>query len=237
MVSCDLAGYTYVHMKFTTTSVQEGIAAISNRVQMYLESDKKVLWLTSGGSAITVQVEIMKRLCENASDSLENLTILPVDERYGEYGHENSNSTQMRAAGFEPGDATWYDVLEKNLPMPETVSYYAQLAENAFATATTVVATLGMGPDAHTAGILPGSPAVTDTTSTVVGYSWSDYERMTLGIPTLLKINSAFLLAYGEAKKEALERLRKNEEPVEELPAKLLYDISDVTVYNDFIQT
>jgi 6-phosphogluconolactonase/glucosamine-6-phosphate isomerase/deaminase len=144
---------------------------------------------------------------------------------------------QMRAAGFEPGDATWYDVLKKNLPMPETVSYYAQLAENAFATATTVVATLGMGPDAHTAGILPGSPAATDTTSTVVGYSWSDYERMTLGMPMLLKIDSAFLLAYGEAKKEALERLRKNEEPVEELPAKILYDITDVTVYNDFIQT
>jgi phosphoheptose isomerase len=41
-------------MKFTTTSVQEGIAAISNRVQMYLESDKKVLWLTSGGSATNV---------------------------------------------------------------------------------------------------------------------------------------------------------------------------------------
>lgn len=237
MVSCDLAGYTYVHMKFTTTSVQEGIAAISNRVQMYLESDKKVLWLTSGGSATNVQVEIMKRLRENASDWLGSLTILPVDERYGEYGHENSNSAQMRAAGFEPGDATWYDVLEKNLPMSETISHYTELAENAFATATTVVATLGMGPDAHTAGILPGSPAVTDTTSTVVGYSWSDYERITLGIPTLLKINSAFLLAYGEAKKEALERLRKNEEPVEELPAKILYDITDVTVYNDFIQT
>jgi 6-phosphogluconolactonase/glucosamine-6-phosphate isomerase/deaminase len=60
---------------------------------------------------------------------------------------------------------------------------------------------------------------------------------MTLGIPMLLKIDSAFLLAYGEAKKEALERLRKNEEPVEELPAKILYDITDVTVYNDFIQT
>ena len=179
----------------------------------------------------------MKHLRDDASDWLGKLTILPVDERYGEYGHENSNSTQMRAAGFEPGDATWHDVLKKNLPMPETVSYYAELAENAFATTATVVATLGMGPDAHTAGILPGSPAVTDTTSTVVGYSWSDHERMTLGIPMLLKIDSAFLLAYGEAKKEALERLRKNKEPVEELPAKILYDITDVTVYNDFIQT
>ena len=225
-----------IYMKFVTENSEYAIDNISSSLVNAL-ANGTVLWLTSGGSAITVQVEIMKHLRENASDGLGELTILPVDERYGEYGHENSNSTQMRAAGFEPGDATWYDVLEKNLPMSETISHYTELAENAFATATTVVATLGMGPDAHTAGILPGSPAVTDTTSTVVGYSWSDYERITLGIPMLLKIDSAFLLAYGEAKKEALERLRKNEEPVEELPAKILYDISDVTVYNDFIQT
>ncbi|MBP7857803.1 MAG: 6-phosphogluconolactonase [Candidatus Saccharimonadales bacterium] len=224
-------------MKFSIQRSVEVVFDITVYITSKLKAGQIVLWLTSGGSATTVQVEIMKHLREDASDWLGNLTILPVDERYGEYGHENSNSTQIREAGFEPGDATWYDVLKNNLPMPETVSYYAELAENAFATATVVVATLGMGPDAHTAGILPGSPAVTDTTSTVVGYSWSDYERMTLGIPTLLKINSAFLLAYGEAKKEALERLRKNEEPVEELPAKILYDISDVTVYNDFIQT
>ena len=204
---------------------------------MYLESDKKVLWLTSGGSATTVQVEIMKHLQESASDSLGNLTILSVDERYGEYGHGNSNSAQMRAAGFEPGGATWYDVLGKNLPMHETVSYYAELVENTFAMATTVLATLGMGPDAHTAGILPGSPAITDTTSTVVGYSWSDYERMTLGVPALLQIDAAYVLAYGESKKSALERLYKNDEPVELLPAKILYDLPAVTVYNDYIES
>ena len=224
-------------MKFSIRTSVEAVSYITTYITSKLQTGQEVLWLTSGGSATTVQVEIMKHLRDDASDWLGKLTILPVDERYGEYGHENSNSTQMRAAGFEPGDATWYDVLEKNLPMPETISHYTELAENAFATATTVVATLGMGPDAHTAGVLPGSPAVTDTTSTVVGYSWSDYERITLGIPMLLKIDSAFLLAYGEAKKEALERLRKNEEPVEELPAKILYDITDVTVYNDFIQT
>lgn len=224
-------------MRFVKNDGGKAVSDLVGLITDQLNSGQKVLWLVAGGSCIPAQTQAMAQLCRIASNTIQNLTILPVDERFGVYGHENSNSAQMRAAGFEPGDATWYDVLENNLPMSETISHYTELAENAFATATTVVATLGMGPDAHTAGVLPGSPPVTDTTSTVVGYSWSDYERITLGIPMLLKIDSAFLLAYGEAKKEALERLRKNEEPVEELPAKILYDISDVTVYNDFIQT
>jgi len=31
--------------------------------------------------------------------------------------------------------------------------------------------------------------------------------------------------------------LQHNEESIEKLPAKILYDIADVTVYNDYIQT
>jgi 6-phosphogluconolactonase/glucosamine-6-phosphate isomerase/deaminase len=224
-------------MKFTTVSTQESIAAISDSLQRLLASGKKVLWLTSGGSAIQAQVAIMTTLREVIPDALTNLIILPVDERYGGYGHEMSNSAQMRAAGFNPGAAAWHDVLIDNLPMAETVQAYATLAEDAFAQAEVVVATLGMGPDAHTAGLLPGSPAVTDTTSTVVGYSWTDYERLTLGIPVLLQIDTAWLLAYGDAKKEALERLHTNADPIERLPAKILYDIADATVYNDFINT
>jgi 6-phosphogluconolactonase/glucosamine-6-phosphate isomerase/deaminase len=224
-------------MKFSTRTSAEAVSDIATYITSNLQAGQKVLWLISGGSAIQTQAAIMTTLRNVVPEKLVNLTVLSVDERYGEYGHGNSNSAQMRAAGFEPGGATWYDVLGKNLPMHETVSYYAELAENTFAMATTVLATLGMGPDAHTAGILPGSPAITDTTSTVVGYSWSDYERMTLGVPALLQIDAAYVLAYGESKKSALERLYKNDEPVELLPAKILYDLPAVTVYNDYIES
>lgn len=215
--------------------VAEG--AICSSIRGSLESGKRVLWLVSGGSCVGPQVKIMEKLRETLPDALSLLTVLPVDERYGEYGHQDSNSQQMRQAGFSPGSAAWIDVLSEHLPMPETVERYSQLASEAFASADVVTATLGMGADAHTAGILPGSPAVTDTVSTALGYTWSDYERMTLGIPMLLNINRVWLLAYGEGKKEALKRLQHNEEPIEKLPAKILYDIADVTVYNDYIQT
>lgn len=194
-----------------------------------------MLWFVSGGSCVPAQVNIMQQLVTSHAE-LANLTILPVDERFGAYGHSNSNSEQMRQAGFKPGAATWVDVLEKNLPFDETVDHYSKVVHDALC-ARTVIATLGMGPDGHTAGLLPDSAAIEDTVSTVIGYNWSDYTRMTTGIAPLLKINTVYVLAYGESKQTALTRLRTNTEPLEILPAKLLYDIPSVTVYNDYITT
>ncbi len=224
-------------MKFSTQPVAAANKAVFDFLTAQLTTGKKVLWLTSGGSCIAPQVDIMERLRQASPSVLPALTILPVDERYGSKGHKHSNTAQMRTAGFDSYTAAWHDVLKRNEPVQETVSYYSELVSDTRAVADVVVATLGMGADGHTAGVLPGSPAVTDTVSTVVGYSWSDYERMTLGISTLLKIDHVWLLAYGEGKKQALERLHANSEPIEKLPAKILYDIANVTVYNDYITT
>ena len=232
------ARYTIVHMRFSKDTAGVAIDAISVNIGTELEHSMGVLWLVSGGSAILPQCEVMSRLRSKLSEeALEKLTILPVDERYGAYDHKLSNSAQMRRAGFEPGAATWHDVLDQRFPMTETVERYTELAEAAFAEARTVIATLGMGSDAHTAGLLPASPAVTDTISTVVGYSWTDYERMTLGSRMLRQIDLADVLAYGESKRTALERLQQNGEPFGSMPAKLLYELPEVTVYNDFIES
>ncbi|QQS18327.1 6-phosphogluconolactonase [Candidatus Saccharibacteria bacterium] len=224
-------------MNFSTDKADKAAENIYQQFAKAIGSGKNTLWLISGGSAINLQVAIMRRLHQTLPDKLSLLTILPVDERFGPVGHENSNTSQMKASGFEPADAQWYDVLAENLPMSETVALYAGLAEDAFASAEVVIATLLMGADGHTAGILPGSPAITDTTSTAVGYEWSDFTRLTLGVTMLLKIDQAYILAYGDSKKKALNRLKDNSEPIEALPAKLLYDIAEVTVYNDYINT
>jgi 6-phosphogluconolactonase/glucosamine-6-phosphate isomerase/deaminase len=97
------------------------------------------------------------------------------------------------------------------------------------------MATMGLGQDGHTAGILPDSASVQDDTSAVVGYDWVDYKRMTFGLASLRRVQSAYVFAYGESKREALNRLQSNQEPLTSLPAKILYNIPNVTVYNDCI--
>jgi 6-phosphogluconolactonase/glucosamine-6-phosphate isomerase/deaminase len=223
-------------MKFSTEGVEAAVDAIAKAISESLSGDKKVLWLVSGGSCISPQVQIMHKLSVLPESQLTGLSVLLVDERYGAPGHANSNDEQLLQAGFDPGNAQWHKV-NNGLSFAETVAAYSKTAADLFAGSDKVFATLGMGPDAHTAGLLPDSPAFEDTISTVIGYTWSDYERMTLGVEIILKIDLAYLLAYGESKKPALERLLHHNEPVEKLPAKLLYDLPDVTVYNDYIKT
>lgn len=220
-------------MRWSVTTAQEGTRQIVDYLNNLGESKHAILLLVSGGSAINVEAEVLTQL----KKSSHILGVLPMDERFGPTGHADSNIAQLNKSLDNDSSVPVHDVLGQNLPFNETVGQYSSLAQDLFARADHIVGIFGIGPDGHTAGILPDSPATNDTVSTVIGYNWQDYERMTLGTLTLLQIDQAFVLAYGENKKEPLERLQTNEEPFEKLPAKLLYDIANVTVYNDYINS
>lgn len=224
-------------MKFVSGDQKKFVQHVSARLISELSAGKRVVWLVSGGSNIPLQVEIMDELREKASGKLQNLTILPVDERYGAPGHENSNAEFMRKSGFVSGAAEWVDVLAHDVTLEETIEYYDDVVSEAMALAHVVIGQIGLGSDGHIAGILPGSPACEEDYATIVGYEWSDYVRLTLSPRALGEINVAFVPAYGANKAVALQRLEQNSESVEELPARLLYDISEVYVYNKLLES
>lgn len=223
-------------MKFIREGNDKAAVAVAATISGKLKTKKPVIWLVCGGSNISTEVKIMQLVAEQAPDNLASLLVLPMDERYGPADHDDSNYRQMREAGFEPHEAMWIDVLGRNEPLQETVTYYSELVRAAFAAADTIVGVFGLGTDGHTAGVLPDSPAITETVSSVVGYDSPPFIRLTLTPQELIKTSVAYVLAYGETKKKPLERLRANEEPLEKLPAKLHYDIPEVYVYNDQLE-
>jgi len=224
-------------MQFLRENQEAAEKAIASAICSALSEGKRVLWLTSGGSNVAPEVTIMQQVSEQCGDRLEGLAIMPMDERFGAPGHENSNTEALRKAGFEPGAATWVDVLVHNQPFAETVSFYGDVAATVLANAQVVIGQFGLGNDAHVAGILPGSPATAPGSATVVGYEWNDYTRMTLSVEALKQITSAYVVAYGESKKDALTRLIRGDEAFEHLPAKLLYELPEVVIYNDQIES
>lgn len=190
-----------------------------------------VLWLVSGGSNIGIQVQAMASLTDLQSASL---TILPVDERYGPFGHAKSNSAAMRKAGFESKNANWIDILDDNPSIGEATALLAAHLSEAVVKEATIVATLGIGNDGHTAGVLPGSVGI-HSPDLAVSYIADDFERLTLTLTALRDyIDYAFVSAFGEAKKPALKLLVATAgNTIDTTPALILNDINRTTLFTD----
>lgn len=214
------------------TNIENGLKDLSRRLTQELRENKNVLWLVSGGSNIQSAVKVMAMI---PVELQMQLTVLLVDERYGEIGHGDSNHQQLLDAGVNPGDAIFLNVLESGLSLDETIARYKSIAGQAFEEADTVIALMGIGADGHIAGILPNSHASYESEKYVVGYQADPYTRVTLTFPALRRISAAYVFAYGESKIDALKKLKSEELTLEEQPAQILKDLPEAYVYNDCI--
>lgn len=221
-------------MKFILEpDIEHGLSTLSQRLIKELKQDKNVLWLVSGGSNITSAVTVMKTIPDNLQ---MQLTILPVDERFGAVGHSDSNYQQLIETGFDAGDAILLNILENNLSLGQTEERFKSLAGQAFEEADVIIALLGIGSDGHLAGILPGSPASLESRKYVTCYEAKPYTRITLTFPALRKINAAYVYAYSEAKTDALNKLMNQDIGPEMQPAQILKQLDEAYVYNDSIE-
>jgi 6-phosphogluconolactonase/glucosamine-6-phosphate isomerase/deaminase len=207
---------------------------MAERLQKELTAHKQVLWLISGGSNIAIEAATLRAL---SPALLANLTVMPCDERYGPYGHNDSNLQQLHDAGFPEAAVKVIPVLvPESLPLEATSAHFTDNVQAAFAAADSIIAQLGMGSDGHIAGILPNSAAV-DATGLVTHYESDPFERITMTFNALQQATAVYVFAFGPDKLDQLERLRDDELPVSEQPAQFLKRISDTYVYNDQIAT
>jgi 6-phosphogluconolactonase len=75
---------------------------------------------------------------------------------------------------------------------------------------------LGLGPDGHTASLVPGDPVleVTDRRVALTETTYQDYRRMTLTFPELAAARQIIWLVTGEDKREALAKLLDGDESI-----------------------
>ena len=216
------------------TIAENSLDDLGQRLIKELRQDKNVLWLVSGGSNIASAVTVMKSIPGNLQ---MQLTIMPVDERFGNVGHSDSNFQQLLDAGFDSGDAILLNILEPSLNLEQTDERFKSLAGQAFEEADVVIALLGIGADGHLAGILPNSLASQEPRKYVVSYESSPYTRITLAFPALRKIKAAYVYAYGESKTETLTKLINETISPELQPAQILKELDEAYVYNDSIES
>lgn len=203
---------------------------LAKKIGEYLGHGKKVLWLISGGSNIILEVEILNILKRAFGDNLkENLAVTLTDERYGKVGHEDSNWQQLILAGFNFTIVKCIPVLS-GLEPKETVIEFGKKYRDLEAWADVIIGQFGIGSDGHTAGVLPNTVGVT-APGTACFYDGGQYQRITLTLKTIRNIDEAYTFAYGESKKEIVEKLKNEDLSFEEMPAQILKEIPESYLY------
>lgn len=220
-------------MKFVRVhDFSDGFAPLSERLVSHLESGRRVLWLVPGGSNIPLSVSVMSKIPKELT---RRLAIVLTDERYGPFGHADSNAKQLIDAGFNVKLATFLPVIRtKHTSIEQTVTYYNDIIEDALKYHEIIIGQFGMGADGHIAGILPHSPPVT-AVDLVLGYTTETFTRITLTPLALARIQLGYIFAFGEEKRAALENLRSSDLPIDEQPAQILKKFPEAYVYNDLI--
>jgi 6-phosphogluconolactonase/glucosamine-6-phosphate isomerase/deaminase len=208
-------------------STDEVAEYIANNIKLHLDNSEKVFWLVAGGSSIPIAVETSKLL---ANSMLDNLSVSLTDERYGPIGHKDSNWQQLLEAGLFLKGAELIPVLEGENLDDTTLSYAGKLASQ-LKDCDFSVGLFGIGTDGHTAGILPGSPAIEAKTLTV-WYDGIDYKRVTTTPQTITKLDEAVVYAVGKGKWPVLDKLDKDLS-LDIMPAQLLKRVRKLTIFND----
>jgi 6-phosphogluconolactonase len=144
----------------------------------------------------------------------QSVHVAQVDERVAPAGDPDRNLTHLSESLHAPLRA------EQILAMPvessdleaSAAQYAATLRELAGSPPVLDLVHLGLGPDGHTASLVPGDPVleVTDADVALTGV-YQKRRRMTLTYPIINRSRRILWLVTGSEKIEMLGRLRKGD--------------------------
>jgi len=134
----------------------------------------------------------------------EMVTIFQVDERVAPGGDSDRNLTHLHKSLPPGADADVRAMPVEAHDLEDAAAAYAAALPEALD-----LVHLGLGPDGHTASLVPGDPVldVVDRRVAVTG-EYQGRRRMTLTYPTINSARQILWLVTGEDKVDALARLR-----------------------------
>jgi 6-phosphogluconolactonase len=138
--------------------------------------------------------------------------VAQVDERVAPAGHPDRNLTHLRESLLDhsllpPGQVHEMPVESPDLEIA-AAQYAATLAQIAGSPPLLDLVHLGLGPDGHTASLVPGDPVldIEDTDVALTGL-YQGRRRMTLTYSIINRSRSVLWVVTGSDKAEALSRL------------------------------
>src|SRR5215467_8561295 len=143
----------------------------------------------------------------------EGVHVVQVDERVAPAGHPDRNLTRLRETLLEHAPLRPEQIHAMPVDSPDleaaAARYAATLREIAGSPSVFDVVHLGLGPDGHTASLVPGDPVlgVTDADVALTGI-YQGRRRMTLTYPIINRARRLLWLVTGSEKVGMLGRLQ-----------------------------
>jgi len=159
---------------------------------------------------------IMLRALATEKIPWENVHIVQVDERVAPAGSPDRNLTHLQESLLEHSSIRPQQILAMPVESSDLEAaarqYASVLCEIAGSPPTLDLVHLGLGPDGHTASLIPGDPVlnVTDADVALTGI-YQGRRRMTLTYPVINRARRILWLVTGGEKVDALSRLRKGD--------------------------
>lgn len=135
--------------------------------------------------------------------------IFQVDERVAPEGDPDRNLTHLlQSIGSEPARVHPMPVNDPDLSV--AAAAYATVLPQTFD-----LVHLGLGPDGHTASLVPGDP-VLEVTDALVALTqpYQEHRRMTLTYPALTRADQLLWLITGADKRDPLAKLLAGDESI-----------------------
>lgn len=242
-----------VHMRNSIRPIPnqaDALVSLQSQVAEYIahelekNSGKPVLLLLSGGSAVTIYDHLAKLLQNTDSDGSQWVWGM-VDERFD---RQNNNYLEIKTKhpdfyrSISDKGGTFLDTSPHRKSLNEMADWYEnQIRECVIKVQTgggKIIGLLGMGPDGHTAGIMPfpENPQAFDalfvhTDRFVTGYDATGKNqfplRFTATYPLLSLIDNVIGYITGESKKTKLKDALGGTLPLSTVPAGIFNKFAD----------
>jgi 6-phosphogluconolactonase len=168
-----------------------------------IDSSGKFTLAASGGK----EPWVMYRMLGDFDVDWERTEVFQVDERVAPDGDPDRNLTHLLESLPEPARSRVRPMPVGEDDLERAASEYAELLPKRLD-----LVHLGLGPDGHTASLVPGDSdlEVTDRRVAVSG-TYQGHRRLTLTYPELERAGKLLWLITGESKREPLGWLLANE--------------------------
>ena len=189
---------------------QQAAALIAAEARAAVAARGRFVIAVSGGHTPWV----MLRALSGEDVPWQNVYMAQVDERVAPAGDPDRNLTHLRESLQAPLRAEQILAMPVESPDLEAAAarYAATLREIGGSPSVLDLVHLGLGPDGHTASLVPGDPVLEFTAADVALTGiYQGRRRMTLTYPIINRSRRILWLVTGSEKVEMLGRLRQGD--------------------------